>query len=151
MEFLRRYQHWQSVAGIADAAEEERRLWFVEAMENKAFTIVESFFEKTTTLEELIQLLVDTFPDLVNDLTLRCEISKIPVLQPRPTRMQLEQTLVNLELVWARMTEGAFSDKEKVVTVVQKLSPRPGSGSEIILFTRIQSHRIHCLLLDFES
>ena len=134
-EFLRRYQRWEAVAGIANAAEEERRLWFIEAMEGKALIILESFFEKTTKLEELVQLLVDTFPDMVNDLTLRCDISKIQGLQPRPTRAQLEQMLVNLELVWARMSDGAFGDQERVVTVVQKLSPET--------WKRIRDHPVH--------
>ena len=119
--WLKRWSRWSKIAGLEGVEESTARAWFVHAMEEPVLTVVESLFDKTSTLEDLIRETSRIFPTYVTDLSLRKQVSEIRGLPAEPSLEEVETLLLDLETLWSRMSDDAYSDQEKYVTLAGKL------------------------------
>lgn len=95
--FLKRYRRWLKLSGMESLDEETNRAWFLNSMEANVIEVVEAIYERTTTLEALLQQVAVVFPTYTTDLTLRAEISKLPVLVKNPEMEDCELLIVKLD------------------------------------------------------
>ena len=120
--FLQRFGRWCKLSGLCGLDQETSRAWFVSCMGPTVLTLVEAVYSRTTTLEALVLEVGRIFPCYVTDFTLRQEVLGIKPLGANPTLEDLELLILKLENIWVRMTDGAYSDQEKLVTLVSKVA-----------------------------
>ena len=119
---MQRYTRWVKLAGLDGLDEEGNRAWFVSSMEPNVLGVVEAIYARTTTFEELVHQVGQVFPLYVPDLTLRSDIQALSPLGVSPTLEEVEHLIIKLETYWARMTDGAVSEQEKMVMLTNKLA-----------------------------
>jgi hypothetical protein len=120
--FLTRYKRWSVLSGVDAADDATKRMWFLAAMGEEVLSLAEALDHRTSSFEDLVRGLESIFPTYANDFTIRSQVQSLPGLSSEPRMEEVERLLVGLEQLWARMSVGAFSDQEKVLTLSQKMN-----------------------------
>ena len=119
--FLTRYQRWAMLSGVDQASDDVKRTWFMAALGDECMVLAEALYANTHTFDELVFGLGKVYPSYTNDYTLRHDMQALPPLGDSPSLADVESLVVTLEGIWARMTPGAFSDQERMVTLINKV------------------------------
>ena len=64
------------------------------------------------------------FPKMENDLSLRTQIEKLSPLSPNPEPACVAQLFLEMDAIFAKMSNNSISDQDKFLALTKKLHPK---------------------------
>ena len=122
--FLKDFERWLRLSGVENCSDSFKLDWLIQACTPKVKRIVEKIAEDKKNLILVLETLELLFPKLENDITLRQQLEKLPMLVASPEPSQVAQLFIDFEEICSKMSTDALGRQEKFILLTKKVHPK---------------------------
>ena len=123
-QFCKEFLRFLRLTGVLSADNLTKKDWLIQSCSPKVKKVVETLAERVESFEELLEEIDKVFPKVENSVSLKAQLSKIAPLNRDPSPADVEHLFLEVETIFSKLSIGAMSDEDKLLTLVSKVSPQ---------------------------
>ena len=116
---------WFRLSGVSSLEDKKKIDWILQSSSQRCLPVLEKIVMQNAhlSLEQFLSEMERLFPKIENDISLKERLKSLSVLPKHPTPQDVEVLLLNMEVIFQKLSPGAISPQDKVLLLNSKINP----------------------------
>ena len=121
-DFMGELQRWLNLTGVGNLNQQIQKDWLMQMATPKVKSLIEiSVKHPNSTLSDIMRILIELFPSVESDMTLRASLKQMPALPSIPHPSDVAQLIIRMDEIFSRMSPHSISEQDKLLILINKV------------------------------